>query len=114
MATSSTTPSTKQWIVIVPDHPGMLSKRKEVRDTHLSRLGPILDSGFLKMGGAVLDEHPAEGEAPAMNGSALIVCAESAQEIRDTLSKDIYATSGVWNVEKAQITPFRCAISRPL
>lgn len=39
-----------------------------------------------------------------MNGSMLIVMAESEQEIRDTLSKDIYATSGVWDVANVSLT----------
>lgn len=34
-----------------------------------------------------------------MKGSMLIVAAESEQEIRDILLKDIYATSGVWDIE---------------
>ncbi|EFQ98852.1 hypothetical protein MGYG_01867 [Nannizzia gypsea CBS 118893] len=98
MATSA--PSKKEWIVMMPDKPGMLEKRVEVRNTHLQNLGPILESGFLKMGGSTLDQHPAEGEnPPPMNGSALVVAAESVEEIREILSKDIYATSGVWDVD---------------
>ena len=54
--------------------------------------------------GATFDEHPKEGETPKMNGSMLIVMAESEQEIRDTLSKDIYATSGVWDVANVSLT----------
>ncbi|KAF3492000.1 uncharacterized protein GIQ15_01517 [Arthroderma uncinatum] len=98
MATAA--PSKKEWIVMMPDKPGMLAKRVEVRNTHLQNLSPILDSGFLKMGGSTLDHHPAEGEnPPPMNGSALVVAAETAEEVREILSKDIYATSGVWDVE---------------
>lgn len=53
--------------------------------------------------GSTLDYHPAEGEnPPPMNGSALIVAAECAEEIREILSKDIYATSGVWDLDNVR------------
>ena len=47
----------------------------------------------------MFDHHPKEGETPSFKGSMLVVVAESEQEVRDTLSKDIYATSGVWDVD---------------
>ncbi|KAK2817686.1 hypothetical protein FQN49_007964, partial [Arthroderma sp. PD_2] len=109
MATAA--PSKKEWIVMMPDKPGMLAKRVEVRNTHLQNLNPVLESGFLKMGGSTLEHHPAEGEnPPPMTGSALLVAADSVKEIREILSKDIYATSGVWDLENAKIIPFKCAI----
>ncbi|EFW19975.1 conserved hypothetical protein [Coccidioides posadasii str. Silveira] len=73
------------------------------RDAHISNLGPIIESGFLKMGGAVLSHHPKNGEAPPMKGSALIVQADSEEEIRDILAKDVYATSGVWDLDNVRI-----------
>ncbi|WEW55486.1 hypothetical protein PRK78_000917 [Emydomyces testavorans] len=101
-----------EWIVIVPDKPGTtLEKRMGVRDTHISNLGPVIESGFLKMGGAVLSHHPKEGEAPPMKGSALIIQADSEEEIRETLAKDIYATSGVWDLDNMKFYPFRCALN---
>lgn len=53
--------------------------------------------------GSMLDHHPAEGEnPPPMNGSTLIVAAEGVEEIREILSKDIYATSGVWDLDNVR------------
>ncbi|EEP80713.1 predicted protein [Uncinocarpus reesii 1704] len=96
-----------EWIVVVPDKAGVtLDKRMSVRQTHIDNLGPAIESGFLKLGGAVLDHHPKEGEAPPMKGSALIVQADSLEEIRETLSKDIYATAGIWDLDN-----FRCALN---
>jgi hypothetical protein len=40
-----------------------------------------------------------------MNGSALVVKADSVEEVRALLEGDIYAKSGVWDVSKAQILP---------
>lgn len=47
----------------------------------------------------MLEHHPKEGETPPMKGSFLIVQAESVEAVREILEKDVYATSGVWDVE---------------
>lgn len=60
-----------------------------------------IDYGFP---GAILDHHPKEGETPPpMKGSALIVHADSVEEIRETLAKDIYTTSGVWDLDNVRV-----------
>lgn len=46
--------STMNWIVIVPDHPGMVAKRLEVRGQHLEGVKKHEASGLVKMGGEFL------------------------------------------------------------
>lgn len=53
----------------------------------------------------MLESHPAEGETPTFKGSMMLAMAESVAEVRAQLEKDVYATSGVWDMEKAQIIP---------
>jgi hypothetical protein len=53
----------------------------------------------------MLDSHPAEGEALTFKGSMVIAVGESAEAVEKLLSQDIYATTGVWDMEKAQIIP---------
>lgn len=53
----------------------------------------------------MLESHSAEGETPSFKGSMLLAMAESEAEVRALLEKDIYGTSGVWDLEKAQIIP---------
>lgn len=106
---------TREWLITVPDHEGALQKRVEVRDTHLRNIRPLVQSGVLTLGGATLDAHPdTPGELPKMNGSVLILVADSTEQVLKMLRGDIYATSGVWNVDKAVIIPFRSAIREPL
>ncbi|EER43550.1 conserved hypothetical protein [Histoplasma capsulatum H143] len=50
--------------------------------------------------GAMLEFHHKESQTPPMKGSVLLVVAESSEAVREQLSKDIYATSGVWDIEK--------------
>lgn len=45
-----------------------------------------------------------------MMGSAMIFVAESEEEVKERLKGDVYTKEGVWDVENAQIWPFRCAI----
>ncbi|OJD12283.1 hypothetical protein AJ78_07095 [Emergomyces pasteurianus Ep9510] len=97
----STTGAKNEYMVIIPDKAGALQKRIEVRNTHLANLTPIIDSGFIKLGGAMLESHPEEGQTPQMKGSMLLVVAESPEAVREQLSKDIYATSGVWDINNS-------------
>lgn len=53
----------------------------------------------------MLESHPAEGEVPSFKGSMLLAVAENEAAVRAILENDIYARSGVWDMEKAQIIP---------
>lgn len=53
----------------------------------------------------MLNSHPAEGETPSFKGSMVTAVAESAEEVREVLSRDIYAQSGVWDLERMEIIP---------
>jgi len=103
--------STKyEWLVQIPDHPSSLEKRLAVRAAHLDEIKPSIDSGTVVFGGATLSKQPAEGEVPDMTGSVMLIRAESEEKVRELLQGDIYARGGAWDVEKAKIWPFRCAV----
>lgn len=55
--------------------------------------------------GAMLNAHPADGETPSFKGSMMLAVAENEAQVLELINKDIYATSGVWDMEKAQIIP---------
>ena len=44
-----------------------------------------------------------------MNGSTMVIVAESKDEILSLLREDIYAKSGVWDVDNVSILPERLA-----
>ncbi|KAJ5324239.1 hypothetical protein N7476_002839 [Penicillium atrosanguineum] len=126
----SSAPTKKEFLCILPDKPGMQAKRLEVRPTHLAGVKPNVESGFIVAGGmfswffilelaeisfrAMLEAHPADGESPSFKGSMMLAVAESEAEVRALLEKDIYVTSGVWDMEKAQIIPFKSAVREQL
>ncbi|KAI0426586.1 hypothetical protein F5Y09DRAFT_59056 [Xylaria sp. FL1042] len=116
MASISTPPAGKmEWLVVVPDKAGTHEKRLEVRANHLEGIKPLAESGFVKTGGAILNEKPESEDATKFSfyGSTLVCVASSKEEILDVLSKDIYATSGVWDLENVQIWPAKFAFRNP-
>lgn len=52
------------------------------------------------MGGATLEEHPAEGQPMKINGSAMLVQASSREEALKVVEGDVYTKSGVWDTSK--------------
>ncbi|PNY27549.1 Uncharacterized protein TCAP_02526 [Tolypocladium capitatum] len=105
MASSSA--RTYEFLVIVPDKPGMHAKRLEVRPLHLKNMGPNIESGAWKMGGALLNSVPKDDDASNFDfmGSTLVCVAESEEAVLKQLREDVYTTSGVWDTEKASLPP---------
>ncbi|KAK7721885.1 hypothetical protein SLS63_009410 [Diaporthe eres] len=112
---ASSTPRTYEWLVVVPDKPGALARRLEVRPQHFEGLTKLKESGAFKMGGAVLEEMPPDDEVSSMkfSGSTLMVVAESKQAVIDLIKDDIYVKSGVWDLEKVMIWPAKIAFRFP-
>ena len=50
--------------------------------------------------GALLNEVPKEGDGLKIQGSAMVALASSKEEVLETLKKDIYAESNVWDFSK--------------
>ena len=95
------------YLVIAKDgsDEGAPERRRAVREQHLKEIHPALESGALKLGGALLD-----GET--MIGSMLLVEAGDETELRGLLERDIYHRAGVW--QSYEIYPFRRAVGLEL
>ncbi|KAM0437837.1 hypothetical protein ACHAPT_002202 [Fusarium lateritium] len=57
------------------------------------------------MGGATL-------KGDSIGGSAIIARAETEADVMQVLKADIYARSGVWDLDKVQMIPFKCVYRR--
>ncbi|KAI6251675.1 hypothetical protein MCOR07_008742 [Pyricularia oryzae] len=75
----------------------------------------FVESGEWKMGGALLDEVPKDDDPASlkMSGSTLVAVASSREEIMEVLKADPYAKEGVWDLDKVQMWPFKCAFRKP-
>ncbi|KAJ5238551.1 hypothetical protein N7468_003170 [Penicillium chermesinum] len=109
----SSAPAMKEFVCILPDKPGAQAKRLEVRPSHLENAKALTAAGSIVAGGALLESHPAEGEAPVFKGSMMMVVAEDEAAVRALLEKDIYAREGVWDLEKAQVYPVFLSLLPP-
>ncbi|KAK8099179.1 uncharacterized protein PG998_012420 [Apiospora kogelbergensis] len=108
-------PGKFEFLVVIPDKPGMQAKRLEVRPKHFEGITSHIENGTMKMGGAALGSVP-QGDDPTkwdFAGSTVVMVAESVEEVRAHLEKDIYTTSGVWDMEKVQIWPVKLAFRYP-
>jgi hypothetical protein len=64
--------------------------------------------------GAMLEEPIAEGQAPKMKGSAMLIGAKTREEVVERLKKDVYVKGEVWDWSKVQIIPFKSALRKAL
>ncbi|GKT43515.1 aspercryptin biosynthesis cluster protein B [Colletotrichum spaethianum] len=95
--------SAKEFLCILPDKPDALARRLEVRS--LMRM---------VITGAMFEEHPTEGKTPSFKGSVIIYTVKDAEEAWELIRNDIYAKSDVWDLEKAQVIPFKSAVRESL
>ena len=81
------------------------------RSTHINALTAAAKEGKYTLGGGTLSAPPSETDGKLLlDGSVVIAVADTEAEGRALLSEDIYAKSGVWNVDGAQSIPMKCAI----
>ncbi|KAF2223398.1 hypothetical protein BDZ85DRAFT_197139 [Elsinoe ampelina] len=102
-----------EWLVLMKDKPNSLEARMKVRPQHLEELKPQVESGLWVFGGATLNAPPSDGKLD-IYGSCMLGIAETKEEILNRLKQDVYAKSGVWDIENVQIIPFKCAVRKPL
>ena len=92
------------YAVWATDAPGTGEARLRVRDAHRARLrNPAPHAVTVLQGGPTL-----EGEGDAMNGSLLIVQAESLEAVRAFVAADPYVEAGVY--ERVEIRAWRCGL----
>ncbi|KAG5788076.1 hypothetical protein H9Q69_012860 [Fusarium xylarioides] len=105
MAPETKSEPVREWIVLIPDAKGSLETRMRVRETHIKEMLKHIDSGLFQMGGGTL-------AGDSVNGSAIIARAKSAADILAVLKNDVYARSGVWDLENINFIPFKCVYRR--
>jgi uncharacterized protein len=93
-----------QFLVIARDgtDEGALERRRQTRPSHLRGIGPLVESGNVLVGGAILSET---GD---MVGSMLLVDFPGREEVDAWLARDPYVTDGVWR--EVEVRPFRTAV----
>jgi uncharacterized protein len=93
-----------QFLVVARDRTdeGARERRQRTRPSHLDSIGPLVESGNVLVGGAILNE------AGGMIGSMLLVDFPRREDLDAWLARDPYVTDGVWH--DIEVTPFRTAV----
>ena len=93
-----------QYVVIAYDgtDAAALDRRMAVRPAHLENVMPMVETGQLKAGGAILDD------AGKMIGSVTICDFPDRAALDQWLATDPYVTGNVW--QKIEVKPFRLAV----
>ena len=93
-----------QFLVIARDgrDEGALERRQRTRPAHLAGIGPLVESGNVLVGVAILS---GTGD---MVGSMLLVEFPGREDVDAWLARDPYVTDGVW--QEVEVRPFRTAV----
>ncbi|KAF9453921.1 hypothetical protein P691DRAFT_718277 [Macrolepiota fuliginosa MF-IS2] len=117
-ATASRVTPLNKYFVYAPDYPNNVAHRYTVRESHLKDVKPLIEDGTFRVAGIIAD--PAQPTVTINNetrinatGSILIVEAETLEDVRKLIEKDIYWRKGVWDKEKMTIQPFFAATPFP-
>ncbi|VZH87963.1 unnamed protein product, partial [Fusarium fujikuroi] len=89
----------------MPDKPNILRLRKMVKPIHYKGIKPLIASGKLPAGSAIFKKHPIKREPAEFKGSIVMYRAKTIKQVYKIIENDVYATSGVWDLEKLQIFP---------
>ncbi|KAJ5904679.1 uncharacterized protein N7473_001595 [Penicillium subrubescens] len=112
--TMATAGKKKEFLCIMPDRPNVLELRRKIKGGHYEGIQPLITGGKLVDGGAIFAEHPQEGKDAQFLGSVVVYTGENVEKVRELINSDIYAKSGVWDLEKVQIYPYIPAVRQPL
>ncbi|KAK7205796.1 YCII-related domain protein [Myxozyma melibiosi] len=89
-----------------------VNRRVAVRQEHLVGVKKLFADGVMTSGGAYLDGPITTESTPSFKGSVVTMLAESKEQVKEIMMKDVYSSNDVWDWEKAQIFNFACAVRK--
>lgn len=108
-------PAIYDYLVQIPDKPDAFASRMSHLTAHLDYNKPQIQADKLVLSGPTLAHQPKDAEdKPAMTGSVLMFKAGSEEEVWEMVRGNPYSREGVWNLDQATITLFKCAVRKAL
>lgn len=109
----SAQPLQYDWLVQLPDKPDALPLRMSHLTDHLSYNKPHIEGGQLVFTGPTLAAQPqAADEVLQMTGTVTVFKAGTEAEVWEMVRGNPFAKVGVWDMNHATVTPFRCAVRK--
>ena len=105
-----------EWLVQLPDKPNGLHARLDNLEAHLNNITPQVEAGKITMRGfmfSVPPANPADAQTK-ISGSVHVVKASTEEEIWQLVKADPYTMLGVWDLEKATVSPMKVGIMKPM
>ena len=104
------------WFVQLPDNPEMLQVRLENRSKHLEHNKPLMDNATIFCGGPMLSAQPTSPEdgLTKIVGSIHVIKSTTEKEVWEMVRDDPYAKLGVWNLDKATVTPMKVFVNQSM
>lgn len=105
-----------EWLVQLPDKSNGLHARLDNLEAHLDNVTPQVEAGIITMRGFMFSSPPANSEdaKTKISGSVHVVKASTEEEIWQLVKADPYATLGVWDMDKAIVSPMKVGIMKPM
>ncbi|KAK3360968.1 hypothetical protein B0T24DRAFT_725142 [Lasiosphaeria ovina] len=108
------------WLVQISDHrdatgevsEAVLQARRDNFTVHAAHNKRHVEAGHVVVSGPLLASHDDEPRRPV--GSVMVWSARSEAEVRAWLREDPYAQAGIWDLARATVTPYFCAVRAPL
>lgn len=98
----------QEYLIQVPDFKNTTAQRLAAKKDHIVGATPLIESKQLSFFGVTLAEPSANDTANAtIDGSVMVIEADSRDDVSKFLENDAYTKAGVWDVHNARITPFR-------
>ncbi|KAE8393746.1 hypothetical protein BDV23DRAFT_180195 [Aspergillus alliaceus] len=99
------------WLVQIPVNTADMQAWANAREAHLAHLKPYVADGTIVFAGPTLAAHPKSPEDKLeITSSVMMFRAETEQEVRSIVSKNAFVEVGVWDMERAVVSPFKCGV----
>ncbi|KID99272.1 YCII- domain protein, partial [Metarhizium majus ARSEF 297] len=103
-----------EWLIMIQDRPGVLQTRYDNTHTHIAYYKPVREQGQLIFAGPMLSAHPQKAGDPLnIVGSILVLNLDTLEDVWKLLREDPFNKTGVWDLDKTTITPFKSTVRTP-
>lgn len=104
----------QEWLIQVPVLSGTVEKRIELRSQHYADAKALIESGVITFAGGILEKPTTDGDNKDMTITLFTVSVPTQEEARSILERDVYTKERIWDVNKAQVLPFKTGIRAPM
>ncbi|PHH67762.1 hypothetical protein CDD82_1151 [Ophiocordyceps australis] len=113
-AAKSAAAKTREWLVVIPDHAGVLARRIAIRPQHSPNFVNLHQEGYVSWAGPLFTKHIEASKTRPFKGSAMVLNDRDKNGILKRLSEDVYVKENIWDLDNALIAPFRTLRRRAL